>query len=123
MPNNDEPQLVYDPESDIWVPLNAPIGEPPESAPIMRREEPKAVIRNDAAILQRFGWGVGDILEGSDGVNTERVEITAVGRERVLGILISTRMKDKREWEAATAAMARERMFTFTNRTWKKAEQ
>jgi hypothetical protein len=122
MTDDDLSGFVFDPESGVMLPALTPTDAPSGEIVVLRREEPKPAQKfDDARIAMLNGWVVGDVLEGEDATGFERIRITAIGEERVLGRLVGVKGKTARDWEAVTVGQARERMFTLSNRIWRKA--
>lgn len=114
--------FAFDPESGVMLPSLTPLDTKGEIA-VLRREQPKPTGKfDDARIAAINHWSVGDILEGEDATGFERIRITSIGEERVLGRLLAVKGKTGREWEDAIVGQARERMFTLTNRVWRKSQ-
>ena len=70
---------------------------------------------NDAEKCRRNGWAPGTILEGREGNQITRIELTAVGRENVLAVAIS----ENGEPKFGTC----ENLWALDMRRWRKIRQ
>lgn len=64
-----------------------------------------------AQICRANGWTVGDVLEGTDEVSTDRIRITAIGEAHVLA-----------RWQYADNPESSERLISLDFRDWRKVE-
>ena len=65
-----------------------------------------------ADICRANGWTVGDILEGTDDVSTDRIRITAIGEVLVLA-----------RWQYADLPESADRLISLDFRDWRKVEK
>ena len=65
-----------------------------------------------AQICRAQGWTVGDVLEGTDEVSTDRIRITAIGEQNVLA-----------RWQYADLPESAERLISLDFRDWRKVEK
>lgn len=71
-------------------------------------------IRSSASICRENGWRVGDVLEGDEDFGPERIQVTAIGAERVLAITV--------EVPGTVTITGREGSWDLSHRTWRKIE-
>ena len=65
-----------------------------------------------ADICRANGWTVGDVLEGTDEVSTDRIRITAIGEQNVLA-----------RWQYADNPESSEWLICIDFRDWRKVEK
>ena len=66
-------------------------------------------LQTSADICRAQGWTVGDVLEGTDEVSTDRIRITAIGEAHVLA-----------RWQYADMPESTERLISLDFREWRK---
>jgi hypothetical protein len=71
--------------------------------------------QNDVTQCRRNGWKVGTRLVGDEGYGPTIIELTAIGRDRILAVQISHNGKPSvNDWEAD---------WTLSERRWRKVRR